>query len=252
MTGATTRRLLLAAAVLLALADVTAAQTMTGVPNALQGFSVNREQPVHIKSTSLEIRDKQKRATFIGDVHVAQGDTTMKSNTLDVFYDQEANPAQPKAAQPAQPAEGGQQIRRLEAKGNVVVTQKEQTATGDAAIFDTTANTVTLNGNVVVTQGQNVLRGERLTVHLGTGVSFFEGRPGAPVYGLFSTNSARSKPGDSKPGDSKPGDSKPPESKPGEPRSDAKPVDSKPDASRSKDAARPAAKSTPGQPLRLN
>jgi lipopolysaccharide export system protein LptA len=246
MTAGTTLRLVLAATAVLALADLAAAQTMTGVPNALQGFSVNREQPVHIKSTSLEIRDKQKRATFIGDVHVAQGDTTMKSNTLDVFYDQEANPVQSKPAQqPAQPAqpEGGQQIRRLEAKGNVVVTQKEQTATGDTAVFDTTANTVTLNGTVVVTHGPNVLRGERLIVHLGTGVSVFEGK----VYGLFSTNSARAKAGDSKPGESKP-----PESKPGEPRSDAKPADSKPDAGRSKDAARPAAKSTPGQPLRLN
>jgi lipopolysaccharide export system protein LptA len=220
-----------------ALADSAAAQMMSGVPNALQGFSVNRDLPVHIRSTSLEVRDKEKRATFIGDVHVAQGDTTMRSNTLEVYYDQEATPGQPKAAVAI---EGTQQIRRLEAKGNVVVTQKEQTATGDMGIFDTQANTVTLTGNVVVTHGPNVLRAPRLVVNLTTGESRFEGK----VEGLFAT--AR------RPGEAKAGDSKPAEPKPGESRAESRPADGRPDAARSKDAARPAARSTPGQPLRLS
>jgi lipopolysaccharide export system protein LptA len=242
MTRGTTSRLLVATAVALALTDLAGAQMMTGVPNALQGFSVNREQPVHIKSTSLEVRDKQKRATFIGDVHVAQGDTTMKSNTLDVFYDQEAAPGQPKAAQPAQP-EGGQ-IRRLEAKGNVVVTQKDQVATGDTAVFDTAGNTVTLTGNVVVTQGQNVLKGGRLTVNLTTGVSYFEGM-GGPVSGLFLTNRPKEAP--------KPGDRT--DAKPGDARAEAKPPEARPSdgngSARSKDGARPPARQAPGQPLQL-
>lgn len=228
---ATTARIVLGVIAGLVLADPARAQMVTGVPNALQGFSVNREQPVHIKSTTLEVRDKQKRATFIGDVHVAQGDTTMKSNTLDVFYDQEAAPGQPKAAPPAQP-EGGQ-IRRLEAKGNVVVTQKDQIATGDTAVFDTTINTVTLAGNVVVTQGQNVLKGGRLTVNLTTGVSFFEGSQGGPVSALFLPNAARA--------ELKPGDAKP-EPKPGGGNGPA----------RSKDGPKqPSAKQAPGQPLKL-
>ena len=35
-----------------------------------------------------------------------------------------------------------------------MVTQKDQTATGEIGIFDMKTNTVTLNGNVVMTQGQ--------------------------------------------------------------------------------------------------
>jgi lipopolysaccharide export system protein LptA len=243
MTTGTAARSALALAAVLALADAASAQITGGMPNALQGFSVNRELPVHIKSTSLEVRDKEKRATFIGDVLVAQGDTTMRSNILEIYYDQDAAPSQPRTAPPV---EGAQQIRRLEAKGNVVVVQKEQTATGDAAIFDTQTNTVILTGNVVVTTGQNVLRGERLTVNLTTSLSNFEGRPGQPVQGLFSTGR---KPGEPKPG----GELKPPESRAGEPRPvEARPADSRPDTGRSKDAARPAARSTPGQPMRLN
>ena len=40
--------------------------------------------------------------------------------------------------QSATPGPGGSSsIRRLEAKGNVVVTQKDQVVTGETAIFDT-------------------------------------------------------------------------------------------------------------------
>ena len=40
------------------------------------------------------------------------------------------------------------------------------------------SNTVTLLGNVVVSQGQNVMRGDRLVVDLTTGVSRVECRQG--------------------------------------------------------------------------
>jgi lipopolysaccharide export system protein LptA len=88
----------------------------------------------------------------------------------------------------ATPGPGGQQkIKRLEARGGVVVTQKEQTATGEIGIFDMKSNTVTLSGNVVMTQGPNLLRGERLVVDLTSGVSRVEsGKNGqGRVQGLF-------------------------------------------------------------------
>jgi len=167
------------------------AQTDTGVPNALQGFSKNRNEPVHIEAATLEVRDKDKMATFSGDVRVNQGDTNMRAKSLVVFYDQENNPNNMKTA--ATPAKGQQQIRRLEARGGVVVTQKDQTATGETANFDMRTNTVTLTGSVLVTQGQNVLRGDRLVVDLTSGISHLEsGKPGqgGRVQGLFVPRSA--------------------------------------------------------------
>ena len=165
------------------------AQPSKGPPNALQGFSQNRDQPVHIEATTLEVRDKDKKATFSGDVRVKQGDTTMRCKSLLVLYEQEDEPgAKGKAMQAASPGPGGQQkIKRLEAHGGVIVTQKDQTATGDSGIFEMKSNTVTLDGNVVMTQGQNVLRGERLVVDLTTGVSRVEsGKNGqGRVQGLF-------------------------------------------------------------------
>jgi len=168
-----------------------AQSTMQGVPNAMQGFSQNRDQPIQIEAASLEMRDKKKEATFAGNVKVIQGDTTMTSKTLVVFYDSGDKPATPQPAakatknsgtgapmQSAQPGPGGSSsIKRLEARGNVVVTQKDQVVTGDTAVFDTRTNLITMlggGGQVVLTQCKNVLRGDRLMVDMTTGVSRVE------------------------------------------------------------------------------
>jgi lipopolysaccharide export system protein LptA len=156
----------------LALATPAVAQ-QSGPANPLQGFSTNRNEPIKIQATSLEVRDKDKVATFSGDVRVIQGDTDMRCKVLVVFYEQEANKPGMPAAQPG-PA-GQQQIRRMEAKGGVVVTQKDQTATGDLGEFEMKTNTVTLTGNVVVTKNQDVMRGQKLVVNLTTGVSRMDG-----------------------------------------------------------------------------
>jgi lipopolysaccharide export system protein LptA len=165
------------------------AQPSKGPPNALQGFSQNHDQPVHIEATTLEVRDKDKVATFSGNVKVTQGDTTMKCKSLLVFYDQDGPEADKgKSMQAATPGPGGQQkIKRLEARGSVVVTQKDQTATGNLGIFDMKTNTVDLTGDVIMTQGQNMLRGDRLVVDLTSGVSRVEsGKNGTGrVQGLF-------------------------------------------------------------------
>ena len=190
------RVLLAAGCVLCAAAGF--AQTSKGVPNALQGFSENRNKPVQIEAASLEVRDREKIATFSGNVNVTQGDTNMKSRSLIVYYDQDAGPGGMKAAQPG--PQGVQQIRRLEAKGGVVVTQKDQVATGDQGIFDMRANTVTLLGNVVVTKGKSVMQGARLVVNLDTGVSTVDaGKSNGPVRILIDQGDAKATSKDTKP-----------------------------------------------------
>jgi lipopolysaccharide export system protein LptA len=167
-----------------------------GPPNALQGFSQNRDKPIKINSASLEVRDKDKMATFAGDVHLVQGDTTLRSRTLVVFYEDDAAAKSEAKPSPAPAgAQGGaqagaqqnQQIKRVEAKGDVIVQQKDQTATGESGIFDMKANTVTLLGNVVISQGQSVVKGDRLTVDMTTGVSRVEcGKPPCRVQALLN------------------------------------------------------------------
>jgi lipopolysaccharide export system protein LptA len=176
--------------------EAVAQSSVQGVPNAMQGFSQNRDQPIQIEAATLEMRDKKKEATFAGNVKVVQGDTTMTSKTLDVFYESTQAPAagtapDSKAAAKAAPIQsttpgpgGSSSIRRLEAKGSVVVTQKDQVVTGETAVFDTKTNLITMLGGVVLTQCKNVLRGDRLLVDMTTGVSRVESDSGK-VQGLF-------------------------------------------------------------------
>ena len=124
-------------------------QTTTGFPNALQGFQRNRTDPVKIEANALEVRDKDKTAVFTGNVIVQQGDTQMRCKELTVHYEGGAMPTQPANAQPVAP----QQIRRLVASGGVIITTKDQRATGNIGIYDARANTMTLSGNVVLLPG---------------------------------------------------------------------------------------------------
>jgi lipopolysaccharide export system protein LptA len=178
-----TRRLYLSAVTFALLAPVLAVaqapRPAAGPPvqSLLQGGQ-DKDQPVQIEATSLEVRDKDKKATFSGDVQVVQGDTTMKCQKLVVFYGQEVGIAQAGAPAPdAKPAatsalpgpKGAQNIRRIEARGGVTVITKDQNASGDLGIYDLAAKTITLTGNVVVSQGQNVIHGERVVVDTVTG-----------------------------------------------------------------------------------
>jgi lipopolysaccharide export system protein LptA len=204
MRNAITRLLLCAAVLTTPAAGAVQAQQSTAPPNALQGFSQNRDQPVSIKADALEVRNQKKVATYTGNVHLVQGDTTLRCKTLIVYYDGDQAGNQAPAAKSAGAAPTGTgNIRYMEAIGQVIVVQKDQTATGEKAVYDMKSNSVTLStaagGDVTVTQGPNVVSGPRLVVHLDTGVSHFEG---GRIKSLFV-------PGSNKAGDTKPGDNKP-------------------------------------------
>ena len=224
----------------LALITVAYAQPAQQTTGAMQGLQLNRDQPVKIESDALEVRDKSHQATFTGSVKLTQGDTILQCKMLVIFYeDTSAAPTAKKSTPVAQKAgggggPGGQQIKRAEAKGDVLVTQKDQTAKGDNGVFDVKANTVTLTGNVVVTQGANVLRGDRMVVNLDTGVARVESDKTKRVEGLFTPSTT-------------PAPAAAPTPAPTPPAATAPAKNARPAP-----AAPPAAKATPGAPTRIN
>jgi lipopolysaccharide export system protein LptA len=140
----------------------------------------SQDQPVQIEAATLEVRDKNKTATFSGNVSVVQGDTTMKCQSLVVFYGQEVGigaegaPAATGAKSSPGMPQNAQNIRRIEARGGVTVITKDQNASGDLGIYDLKTKTIALSGNVVVSQGQNVIHGERVVVDTVTGTARVE------------------------------------------------------------------------------
>jgi lipopolysaccharide export system protein LptA len=210
-----------AAAVLCLLAAPPApAQTMT---NTFGGFSKNSNEPIDIESDVLVVHDAQKYATFKGNVKAVQGTTTLRSRELDVHYvgsgsdsltkgpdTTGSTPAPAPAPAPAATgdakpsgvglgANNGTQISKIEARGEVVITSdQDQTTTSDWALYDVPAQLVTVGGNVVLMQGKNVLKGDRLVIDLKTGESRFENKgstaAGGRIRALFMPKEA--KPGD--------------------------------------------------------
>jgi lipopolysaccharide export system protein LptA len=144
---------------------------------AKPGQFENKDAPVQIEAATLEVHDKSKTATFSGNVQVVQGDTTMRCRSLVVFYGQEVGIAGSGAEAttsatvktPLGGTKSAQNIRRIEARGGVTVLTKDQSASGDLGIYDLQTKTITLSGNVVVSQGQNVIHGERVVVDTETG-----------------------------------------------------------------------------------
>jgi lipopolysaccharide export system protein LptA len=177
------------AVALLAASVATAAyaQTKSGsnnVPSAFQGFARDNKEPVKIEANIFEVHDKDRYAIFTGNVVVQQGDSTMRSRDLKVYYegslrgrDKNAKEESPTPAPKSVSAGGSdpaQRIRRLEALGGVIITNKDQKATGDLGVLDMATNTATITGNVVLTQGPNVMQGSKLVVDLKTGYSRLE------------------------------------------------------------------------------
>ncbi len=180
----TALRLLLALP-LLAVLSASPALAQQAVTNAFKGFSGRSDQPVKIEADQLDVRETDQAAIFTGNVFVQQGDSTLRSSKLTVFYDNKPA-AKGEAPAAAASSQAGRNIRRIEAEGSVVVQSKDQHATGDRGIFDLPSNTVTVTGNVVLTQGQNVLRGTKLVVDLTTQQSKLENTAtGGRVQGVF-------------------------------------------------------------------
>jgi lipopolysaccharide export system protein LptA len=188
------RRLAAPAALALAacglLAAAPAALAQQGVTNAFAGFG-NSKDPIKIEAQRLEVRQKDETAVFIGDVVVVQGESVLHTKQLRVLYvdsNAKATPGKPLGA----PGPGGRELRRLEAEGDVVVTAKDQRASGDKGVFDMPSNTAVLTGNVLVSQGTNILKGERLRVNLTTQESTLEGGPAGNgrVQAVFTPGAA--------------------------------------------------------------
>lgn len=144
-----------------------------GLADTFSGFSASSDKPINIEADSLEVNDSQNIATFSGNVRVVQGDVTLRTSKLRVQYAGGATNA-------------GQQIRQMDATGNVVVNSAGNSLSGDWAKFEMANQLITIGGNVVVSQGKNVIRGSKLVVNLANNTTRLEAaNQGGRVQGSF-------------------------------------------------------------------
>jgi lipopolysaccharide export system protein LptA len=145
--------------------------------------------PVDVSSDDFSANDAQKVVTYKGNVEVLQDQNRLRADALNIYFASTAGAARP-AAGPG--GAGWGDIDRLEAVGNVYFVTPSQTVRGDKAVYTKASDTIVVTGTVVVAQGENVMKGSKLTVHVGSGQTTMEGAgESGRVRGVFYPKKAQ-------------------------------------------------------------
>lgn len=154
------RYLLAAAAVL-----VTSFALAQGQAGRQTGLKLSGDEPIQIESDRFEVNEGEGVGVFTGSVSVVQGQTMLKAARMKVFYNSDSGSV----------TAGSAQIERLEVDGGVYLKSEGQEATGEHGTFNMETEVLELSGKeVVLTEGENVIVGCKLTVQMASGQATLE------------------------------------------------------------------------------
>lgn len=124
----------------------------------MAGFSTQSQGPVDIAADKLTYDSANCESIATGSVEMLQGTSRLRAEAAHAFSKHKP------ATGPDQPACGP--VERIEVDGGVFYVTPDETARGDHAVYDADQNLIVMTGNVVLVQAkQNVVRGNRLTIH---------------------------------------------------------------------------------------
>ena len=141
------------------LASSAAPLAAQGIGLTLSGLDAVRGEPVDMRADSLEVDNTTGETVFSGNAVLGQGDMRLAAPQIRIIY----------------AAAGDGRIQRLEASGGVTLVTAEEEAEAQSAVYNVIDGTVSMRGAVILTQGPNVLSGDRLDVNLRTGQGRMDG-----------------------------------------------------------------------------
>ena len=113
---------------------------------------------------------------LIGRAEMIQGENRLRADTIDMF------------TTPNRTGGSGGDVREVVATGNVYFVTPTQVVRGDRAVYTASTDLVVITGDVILTQGENVMTGSRLTIVVSTNRATMDGAPsasGSRVRGVF-------------------------------------------------------------------
>lgn len=125
----------------------------------LGGISADPTAPVEVTADSLKVDQDTGSAVFSGNVVIGQGDLRLAAPTVQVTY----------------AADTGD-ITRLQASGGVTFATATEAAEAQTADYNLAAGLLTLDGNVLLTQGASALSAQSMVVNLKDGTAQMSGR----------------------------------------------------------------------------
>jgi lipopolysaccharide export system protein LptA len=175
---------------------------------AKTGFSNhNSKDPIQFSADRLEVQKEGRVARFLGKVEAIQGDMTLLSDEVRVYYQQDD-----KKKQGEESSSLTGSVNRIDSRGNVRVTSRGDTAEGDWAVYDVPRQLITMGGRVVIHQSGSVVRGSRAELNLNSGQARVIGQPDQQgdnrVRGEFTPATKKSDSSDASKSDAKPAPAK--------------------------------------------
>lgn len=143
--------------------------------------------PLDISGDHSEYFATEHVTLVTGRVEVLQGQNRLRTNTLKVWHAAKGA----KTATPGGGLLGGDDIERIEASGDVYLVTPTQVVKGDKAVYTAADDTTVVTGKVVLTQGENVATGRRLTFDNRTGHSTLDAGDGGRVRFTLYPNNAK-------------------------------------------------------------
>lgn len=119
--------------------------------------------PVDVTADQLEVKNQQCVASWRGDAEALQDTSRLRANALSIYNQVLARGDSTGAGRGCGPLE------RMEADGSVYYVTPTQVVKGDHAVYSADTKTIVITGDVVATQGQNVIAGTRLVINSDTG-----------------------------------------------------------------------------------
>ena len=183
------RDVVCAAGLALALSPAASAQTTTTTSAGGVHFG-QPGSPIDISAKSTQVFQLENRVVYQGDVEALQGTDRLRTPQLTIWFNK--NNAVKAPAPAGQPSVGP--VDRMDAVGPVYFVTATQNARGDHGTYSAADDTITLTGNVVLTQDKNVSTGDKLVIHQKTGLATLStDTAGKRVRGVFY-NEDKSKP----------------------------------------------------------
>jgi lipopolysaccharide export system protein LptA len=118
--------------------------------------------PIEIISDRLDAYHQEKLVVFSGNVVATQKNRVIQADRVFVYYKK----SEKTIAKQARLKENPDDLDRIEARGNVRVTQGEKIVTGERAVFFNDEQKIIMTGNPVMREGSNVIKGDRIVVLL--------------------------------------------------------------------------------------
>lgn len=146
-----------------------------------------------INADRADVSEKENQTVFVGNVDVIQGDARLRADQLTIYFrENQSNGSGVSGGFGGDP-------ERMVAEGDVFYVTSDLQARGDRAVYLDATRVVTMEGNVLLSRGEdNVARGECLTLNVDTGQSTLGcGEEGTRIVVTF--NSDNVSPGENEP-----------------------------------------------------